>query len=253
MNRAIVLVGFARCGITLVNRYLASDAQLICLSEINSRYVCPTAPNTVRDQLREWYNISIDQDSMLNETESALQYCKAFDKTLLIRDWSFGSFVPLKYNNFQPTYTLNTIDDLETCLDIKVNVFAVVRNPIDVWLSMNNSIKTFHDKELEHYSNFIEDVLKRNIPIFKYEDFCIDMNKTLEEMYKIIDTEMPSSLCLSSKVVGDINYPTTSRGAAENVARPLPRRSFTEDDSCFMNNHTHINEILRKLSYAEHL
>lgn len=48
MSKIDVMAGFVRCGVTLVNRYLASDNQLVCLAEINSRYTCPTEPNTVR-------------------------------------------------------------------------------------------------------------------------------------------------------------------------------------------------------------
>lgn len=253
MNKIIVIVGFARCGVTLINRYLASDKQLVCLAEINSRYVCPTEPNTVRNQLKDWYNVSVESGSTVEELRSAFKFCESSHKTLLVRDWSFGSFVPLKYNDFNPSLKLNTLDDIKSSLNFHVNVFAVVRNPVDVWLSMNNSVKTFHDKKLEGYNNFVDDVLQRKIPTFKYEDFCNNKNKVLNDIYKIIGREMPSDLTLSPNVIGDINYPSSSRGAGENNAFMLERRNFNEEELLFMKDQTYINDILKKLSYKEQI
>jgi hypothetical protein len=253
MNKLVVIVGFARCGVTLINRYLASDKQLVCLAEINSRYVCPTEPNTIRNQLRDWYDVSIDRGLTIEELGSALIFCESSHKTLLVRDWSFGSFVPLKYNDFDPPKKLNTLDDIKANLGVEVDVFAVVRNPVDVWLSMNNSAKTFHDKKLEYYNNFVDDIIQREIPVFKYEDFCENKNQALNDIYKIIGKEMPNDLTLSLNVIGDINYPSSSRGASENSVCILERRGFSEEDLLFMKNRTHINNILQKLSYEDRI
>jgi hypothetical protein len=251
MNKVVVIVGFARCGVTLINRYLASDKRLVCLAEINSRHVCPTEPNTVRDQLSDWYDVSIESGSTIEELESALKFCESSDKTLVVRDWSFGSFVPLKYNDFNPSQKFNTLDDIGISLGAKLGVFAIVRNPIDVWLSMNNSVKTFHDKKLEGYNDFVDDVLHRKIPIFKYEDFCKNKDQVFREIYEIVGKKMPTNLTLSSNVIGDINYPTSSRGARENNVCMLERRDYSEEDLLFMKNNTCINSILKKLSYED--
>lgn len=253
MNKIVVIVGFARCGVTLVNRYLASDKQLVCLAEINSRYICPTEPNTVRGQLAEWYGTSIEEGSVIEELKSTLELCSSSGKTLLVRDWSFGSFVPLKYNGFDPVKTLNTLDDIEAYLGAEVSVLAIIRNPIDVWLSMNNSVKTFHDKKLEGYNGFVDEILQREIPVFKYEDFCKNKDQILDEIYKVIGKEMPDNLTLSPNVIGDINYPSSSRGASENNTCLLGRRSFTEEHLSFMKDQTYINDILQKLSYEEQI
>lgn len=52
-------------------------------------------------------------------------------------------------------------------------------------------------------------------------------------------------------VTGDINYPSSSRGASENNACMLERRSFDEEEFSFMKNQTYINDILAKLLYPE--
>lgn len=253
MGKLIIIVGFARCGVTLVNRYLASDKQLVCLAEINSCYVCPTEPNTVRNQLCDWYTTSIEESSTMDELKSAFEFCNSSNKTLVVRDWSFGSFVPLKYNNFDPTRTLNTLDDIKANLATEVSTIAFVRNPVDVWLSMNNSVKTFHDKRLEGYSAFVDDILQREIPIIKYEDFCDNKDMVLSDIYKIIGREMPNDLTLSSNVIGDINYPSSSRGASENNTCMFERRNFNEEELLFMKDQTYINDILKKLSYEEQI
>jgi hypothetical protein len=73
------------------------------------------------------------------------------------------------------------------------------------------------------------------------------------EIYKIIDKKMPTDLTLSSNVIGDISYPTSSRGARENNVCMLERRDYSEEDLLFMKNNTHINSILEKLSYEDSL
>lgn len=97
----------------------------------------------------------------------------------------------------------------------------------------------------------MDEILQREIPIFKYEDFCTNKDHVLAGIYKIIGKDMPNNLTLSSNVIGDINYPSSSRGAIENNACILGRRSFAEEELSFMKDQTYINDILKKLSYTE--
>ncbi len=246
----LIIVGYARSGLTILNRCLASDSRLICLSEINTRYICPTQPNLPHQQLKEWYGIGIESGSIMSELEQTIKYSNNGRKPLIVRDWSFGSFVPLKYNNLQPSMTLNTIDDLNKTFPGQFKVVCMVRNPIDVWLSMRYSEKNFYDKELVFLMNFVSDVLKRQIPIIKYEDFCLDPKMVLREIYRTVDLEIPNSIRLSNNVIGDINYPKSSRGATLNQIISLPRRTVSADDSSFLNEHTCAKKIADLLGYS---
>ena len=249
-SKNLIIVGYARSGLTILNRYLAGDTRLICLSEINTKYICPTQPSLPHEQLKQWYEINIKSGSIINEIGQALKCSKAFGKPLIVRDWSFGSFVPLRYNNFQPSSTLNTIDDLNKTFPGQFKVVCMIRNPVDVWLSMRYSEKNFYDKELSFLMDFISDVLKRQIPIIKYEDFCLDPKTVLEEIYRTIGLEIPNSVSLSNNVIGDINYPKSSRGATLDQVVSFPRRTASADDSAFLNEHTCAKKIADLLGYS---
>lgn len=244
----LILLGYARSGITLINRYLAADPRLICLSEINSRYKCPTLPNTIRDQLREWYNMSVESNTFSGALAELFDTLIA-GRAVVLRDWSFGSFINFRHNNFQPSMTLNTIDDTDTVFPGMFEKACFVRNPIDVWLSMKSSEKTFHDNTLEGYYLFTQDILTRNIKVATYESFCDNPNQALSALYTTLALPSSRHLALSDKVTGDINYPNSSRGAAKATAEVLPVRGLTPSDAIYLTRNTYCREICRLLNY----
>lgn len=249
-RKNLIIVGYARSGVTVLNRCLAGDDRLICLSEINTRVTCPTQPNKPFEQIKDWYGLNIKNGAILDEIGEILNYSNNTGKSLILRDWSFGSFVEFRHNNFKPTGTLNTIDDIRNRFPDQFEVVAITRNPIDIWLSMRYSEKTFYDKELKHLLSFVEDILERQIPIIRYEDFCSSPKKILDEIYKIIGIEPPEEILLSMNVIGDINYPSSSRGAALGKVIPLPRREMPNEDSIFLNEHTYAKKISNLLGYT---
>jgi hypothetical protein len=94
MKKNLIITGYARAGITILNRCLSSDERLVCLSEINTKYTCPTQPNTPHQQVKDWYDIDILEKTTIEEISEILEYCERNSKNLVVRDWSFGSFVP---------------------------------------------------------------------------------------------------------------------------------------------------------------
>lgn len=246
----LIIVGYARSGVTVLNRCLAGDDRLICLSEINTRVICPTQPNKPHEQVKGWYGLDIKNRSILDEVGEILNYSNNTGKSIILRDWSFGSFVEFRHNNFKPTGTLSTIDDIIEKFPDKFEVVAMVRNPVDIWLSMRYSEKTFYDKELKYLLRFVEDILERQIPIIKYEDFCSSPKKILDDIYEIIDIEAPKEIFLSMNVIGDINYPSSSRGATLYDVMPMARREISNEDSIFLNEHTYVKKISTLLGYT---
>lgn len=244
------MVGYASSGITLLNRCFAGDSRLVCLSEINSRFLCPTPINTPQEQFNVWYQEKIPKAPMLEEIRRIRFCAEQMNRMLLVRDWSFGSFVPLKYNNFHPSRTLNTVDDLKSEFgSSNVVIFCMVRNPIDVWLSMKSSPKAFHDKNLEFLFEFIQDVQARGIRIFKYEDFCEDSLGVINSMYSFLGLEKIKYIKLSDNVTGDTNDPGSSRGLLLNEATPLPRRLLTKGDKLFLLRETRARHVMEMLNY----
>ena len=251
MANNLIILGFARSGITILDRIISSDKRLICLSEINTRYVCPTKPNTPREQIKNWYNVDIKKNTTLGEIRGILEYCEKNNKILIIRDWSFSSFVPLKYNKFNPKKTLVTIDDIEKKFPDKFKIVCMTRNPVDVWLSMRDSVKTFHDKNLNYLFEFITDVKIRNLEILKYEDFCKNPISILTKIYSQINIPVKKNIELSNKVIGDINFPMASRGAILDNVSELDRRNISNGEIEFLRNKTKASEICKMLDYKE--
>lgn len=247
----LIIVGYARSGITVLNRCLSSDKRLICLSEINTRYICPTLPNSPHQQAKNWYNLEINKTETVDEISELLRYSKNNTKSLIIRDWSFGSFVPSRHNCFNPLNTLNTIDDLTYKFPNTFDIVCIVRNPIDVWLSMRYSERTFYDKHLDYLLNFIEDILKRKIKIVKYEDFCKEPQKVLKKIYSLINIEQPQDIKFSDNVTGDINFPLSSRGCGYDNIRPLERRCYSEKDYQLLKKETKVDQICNLLGYEK--
>jgi len=245
----LIIVGYARSGITVLNRCLSSDKRLVCLSEINTRYICPTLPNSPHQQAKDWYGLEIKNTETVNEISELLKYSENNTKSLVIRDWSFGSFVPSRYNNFNPSNTLNTIDDLINKFPETFNVVCIVRNPVDVWLSMLYSERTFYDKNLDYLLKFTEDILRRKIKIIKYEDFCREPQKVLECIYSLINMEQPHDIKFSNNVTGDINFPLSSRGSSYNNIRYLERRNYSKEDYQFLKRDTKTDLICNLLGY----
>jgi hypothetical protein len=247
----LIIVGYARSGITVLNRCLSSDRKLVCLSEINSKYICPTQPNSPYQQAKDWYDLEIKIDQTINEISELLGLTQKNKKTLVIRDWSFGSFVPSRYNDFKPSNTLNTIDDITNKFPEVFNIICMVRNPIDVWLSMRYSERTFYDKNLDYLLKFTEDVIKRKIQIIKYEDFCREPKKILENIYSLIGIEPLKEIVFSNNVTGDINFPLSSRGSTYDHVKSLDRRKYTQEDYSFIKNNTKADLICELLGYEK--
>lgn len=245
----ILLFAFARSGGTLLNRYLAGDTSLVCLSEINSRYTCPTEPNTVSEQLRKWYSIEISRVDILTDINSALEKCVRSGRNLVIRDWSFGSFVPLRYNGFIKSGKLNTYYDLTALPNVRVVPVALMRHPFDVWLSMASSEKPFHDRKLEFYFSFCNEVVVNRIPRLTYEDLCHSPACFLANLYERVGLEFESVPLLSDRVTGDINFPRSSRGVLLDHAQQLYRRGYKADDLIFYKNETRGRQIESMLGY----
>jgi hypothetical protein len=247
MHTIFFIAGFARCGITAVNRLLASDERLWCFSEINSLYRCPTWPNTLGLQLEQWCGRKIMGGDFTKEIQQILDLAKLSQKRVIIRDWSFGSFVPLSYNNHTPSMTLNTLDTLEERSNYQVLPVAIVRDPVDVWLSMRDSEKPFHDKSMKGYYAFVSDVINRGIPIVKYEVLAEAEN--LATLYAVWKIPSLGNSYMSNKATGDLNYQQSSRGVnLQNIER-LERRKMSIQEAKWITANTKVNSIRGLLGY----
>jgi len=159
--------------------------------------------------------------------------------------------VPLKYNNMSPPNTLNTLDDMQDICHVKT--IALVRNPIDVWLSMKNSPKTFHDIHLNYLSLFVNDILNRQIPILKYEDLTKSPDSFMDQFYTHLNvtnySTVTASKRLSKNVTGDIQFTDISRNYNKKLIQPIKRRPISAEDRTFLLNKTCASRIMELLGY----
>src|SRR3990172_8738556 len=176
---AIVMICFARSGGTVLNKCLGSLPGVVILSEVNplggGSGKRGTSLRTVKDQAKSWYDIDIPADGFAEEILELESLCATAGKHLLVRDWSFVNFVPNPSNGFVPPGRLLTLEALDGRCEVVP--FAFVRDAIDVWASRRSSslIRREHmGVFFKCYLDYVREILRRKIRIFKYEDFCRD-------------------------------------------------------------------------------
>jgi len=241
-----IMLSYARSGGTLLNRCLGVLSNVVMLSEINAEALCPNTCNTIDLQAKKWYNIDVKKHEFIKAIREVYDYCSSNGKVLIIRDWSFGSFVPSRYNNFKPSKTLYSLILLSKYFPVRV--FAFVRDPIDVWLSMYYSKRTFYDIHLNYLFEFINQLYEFNIKVFYYEDFCRRPKQEMEKICKYcgleFDPEFLDRYKYNFNVCGDTDSKIPSRGISQDKIKLLPRMKVPVNLIENIENNTKKNEII---------
>lgn len=249
-NNIVVMLSYARSGGTLLNRCIASMPNVVMFSEVNIEALCPSSCSSIKEQAKFWYGISLKSSNFLDNIEELYNYCLKNNKILVIRDWSFGSFVPSRYNNFKPSKELKTLNMISE--RFPVVPFAFVRNSIDVWLSFKASPRTFYDKNLDFLYEFSEELIKNNINFFLYEDFCKNPKKILKKICDYTGIIFDNSFEGFSnyfKVTGDTDLPEHSRGFKKGKISSLSRRDDYNLFADFIENKTRAKDINKIFGY----
>jgi hypothetical protein len=225
----ILMICFARSGGTVLNQCLGCLPNTIILSEVNpigggsgkEEISC----STVKSQASQWYGIDLKSNNFAEGLLELKDICIEKQKHLIVRDWSFANFTPLRQNNWQPSYTLLTLEVLQK--ETHVKPFAFVRDAIDVWISRGMpECNNFFNS----YLKYVKAIIENQIPIFKYEDFCQNPQETIESIcnktgleYKDVINDYQNF----DKVNGDIQI--LSRGRRQNSIKPLYRKNIKRD------------------------
>lgn len=247
----VVMMAYARTGGTLLNRCIARLPDTFVLSEVNVEALCPNSCSTIKEQARKWYGLELESEGFMENIGEIYEYCISKNMTLVVRDWTFGSFVPSRYNDFSPSKSLATLNVISK--SFPVIPFAFVRNSIDIWLSLNASPRTFYDKELQYLFEFTRSLVDNEVKIFKYEDFCVNPEREMQAICGYTglgysDKFMEYSTCFN--VTGDIDLPEHSRGIEQGYIG-LPRRREVFDEILNkINFNTKAKEINRYLGYG---
>lgn len=247
------MLNYARSGGTLLNKCLASLPNVVMLSEINplgcgSGYDINNPTSSIKNQVKNWYNIDLKDANFKNQIKELYDYCKKNDKVLIIRDWSFVNFSNFeKYNYNNPPKKFLILEELQ---EYDLKIFGFVRNSIDIWLSRGcPDIKIFFSE----YTTYINSLLETGCPIFKYEDFVNSPKKQLELICQKIGVDYVDvfETCLDyEKVNGDVQNKKNSRGIKQGEIKLLPRKQINSEKIAELNKCEKMKKINIKFNYT---
>lgn len=224
-----IMISYGRSGSTLLNRCLGALPNTYVLAEVN-----PVASSDNRDhpdinvvayQAKEWFDIDIEADGFVESVLELKQKAEAKGKRLVVRDWSFVNFVPLRLNGQSPANELLTITSLAP--HTQVAPFAFVRNLVDMWISSGMP-------EIEQYSKcyaaYAEAIVEMGMPVFTYEEFCQDPQTVMKGICAAADLEYDAefqrSFVQNKQAVGDFFSMTSSSGIQTKKRGRISRRKI---------------------------
>ncbi|MEY8216047.1 MAG: hypothetical protein RPR97_16375 [Colwellia sp.] len=178
----ILFLNYARSGGTLLNRALANDDEIIIVSEVNrlGSGASSTIPAMVKGgitrQLSLWYDIEMDSKDFIDEISNLKEIQVKFNKTVVVRDWTFIDFYPHFLNGYKPSYKLSSTD---VNADV---VFALIRNPMDIWLSRDEPLSVF----FKNYSRYIRCINDNKVKCFEYELMVSEPLSFFNDLYNYV-------------------------------------------------------------------
>lgn len=101
-----VMICFARSGGTLLNRCLGA-MDVVVLSEVNP--IGPRSTATVRSQAAEWFDTELEPQEFAPAVAALYAQCRAQQRPMLVRDWSYVNFTPTKGNGYEHSYQLSIL------------------------------------------------------------------------------------------------------------------------------------------------
>lgn len=249
-----LMVCYARSGGTLLNKCLGVMPNTIVLSEVSVLLDnVPSARESSSQlfpswQARNWYGINVSDSCFEAEVVELTRYCDANRKVLVIRDWSFLSFSKIPQFGNLPTLQLSTMKAL---VDVEIRPFAFVRNTIDVWISRGMpEIEEFANDYLE----YAKAIISTRIPIFKYENFCVNPKSEMEKICKIIGIEFDEKFITSyanyHQVIGDDQVIGGSRGNNQQKIAALPQKRISDNKAELFHSNLKLKEANELLGYT---
>ncbi len=246
------MISFARSGATLLNRCLGSLSNVVIMSEVNPLgggwgAKKEKSPTTIKAQAKQWYNIDLKNDDFCESALELAHICQKQNKHLIIRDWPYINFVQHEYNNFNPPNKLLSYEQLKD--KCHLIAFAFVRDSIDVWISRGMPpVKEFY----KQYSKYINEIIKNNIKIFKYEDFCQNPDQEMKKICEYIGikySDTYKNYNNFTNVNGDIQNKHKSRGIKQQKITLLPRKEIPFKKIKEINNCQEMKRINSLLGY----
>lgn len=225
------MICFARSGGTVLNQCIGSLPNVVILSEVNplggGGGQGPVWFQTVKAQAKEWYQINLQSEDFVGGILELEQICENSGRSLIVRDWTLVNFFPCEENGWNPPNRLLTLEILEKRCEI--NPFVFVRDSIDVWISRGTPrARDF----FRQYLCYVEAILEKKLPIFKYEDFCRKPSVVIRNICGytgLVYSDSYKNYASFLNVNGDVQIPRGSRGTKQGEIKPLPRKWLPKD------------------------
>lgn len=249
----VLMICFSRSGGTLLSRILGSDENIILISEINSKIgVTPdhkaVSPElALKMQMEKWHGVSLRGETFNDAFNDLLEYCDRHAKQLVLRDWTFIDFYPSCWNNYTPSYRFTTLEKIENIVPIKKMV--LVRDAIDVYLSMSVSLNEFSN----HYLKYILYVHEKSMPLLKYEDLVNDPKYSLSKLNHEIGKFFSGNIhdyYKNESVTGDSQLGKQSRGVRSKSIALFPRKYISKNLRKKINSNKKLHAANQILNYS---
>jgi hypothetical protein len=201
-------------------------AGIVLLSEIHP---LSTQLFNPLSQAYHWHSIISPKEiqrkqlSFIGAIQIIERKCTENSKQLLIRDWSHLDFIGLPFIE-KPSYRMMLVEAL--LKDFEILQLALVRHPIDQWLSSRNLL-AFQNVTLEMFLHGYREFSKQiqDIPFIHYEDFTKEPEKEMRVICKELHLNYDEDFIINwtdyHKITGDTS--DTSRGSHLNKIIPMPR------------------------------
>ncbi|MHC4131137.1 MAG: O-linked N-acetylglucosamine transferase family protein [Planctomycetota bacterium] len=226
-----VFHNMARSGGTLVSKCIGCMDNTILLSEIHPKG--HKHFNPVK-QAHKWHDLLHPVDLDLLSRKKNLKFSQAIKlidrrsseigHKLVIRDWAHLDFIAVPFLE-KAEYKMSLIDELKPHYDFKQ--IALVRHPVDQWLSLSKLGVMKDHLHLDHYlKGYLEFAQQAaEIGYIRYEDFTADpiwQTKILCEKLQLdFDQEFINKWYDYEKITGDTGK--QSRGSKLRQIKSLPR------------------------------
>jgi len=232
-----ILHNLARSGGTLVSKCVGAMAGVALLSEIHPQGLAWFNPV---DQAALWYDLLRAEDREALRRHGRVSFADAIgllearaherDLALVLRDWAHLDFMALPFVD-QATHRSGLVDALgEAFRPIR---FALVRHPLDQWLSLDR-LSLIHGKlPLEAYlrgcRTFAE--MATETGFLRYEDFTRDPEAGMRRLAEALELPLDpgfldrwaDNTCVTGDTAGG------SRAGEARDIRSLPRKPVPPD------------------------
>ena len=186
---------FACSGGTVISKCIQAMHRTVVISEIHPHHVRynfnPFDPvqllisqTTLRD------NKKLKEDIFRARVRECASIAQQTNVNLVLRDHAYSDYFRTK--NLNEIVNKSTLLDLIS-LDFEVQTLVTIRNPLEAYLSLKNNNG---DQYISNFSDYcdrqfmmIEHYKIRNVPIMRYEDFCLDPTEFLKRVCKIFNLE----------------------------------------------------------------